>query len=465
MHDSLPRGRFQIERRDLHALRKFIQIMRCRKQTLYFDDTHPDNSMSAEFLNNPREGEGLNNGIEVWLHFLAYFLRTPHQDLVDRAHRFEHKVDLNMMFRSIFDFIANSYNHLASDFHLGVVEAADGTEFVMSNNSFGLWEGKMDGFPDAHRLFIVSPRVALILLSNLIAEDAPRSSSIIVHSALIDIPIKRVEIHFSNGRVDMSVDELLHHQASAASQRDEVHFEITKLTERQTQNVNATTLLNANTSGSITFLSKDAMHKTVEKYVGLSGPLVAENRSLFVSLMDQLINGVVGAVSTPSGQSAQSNGASDSLRNSPPPNVFLRTDFKKNKRINALLDDISAGKVSCKSNYDRARQVYQIASKDEKAGLYVLGMVEKVLPLLVAGASDIIEMIRPRKEIIQINPFGTLVETLPAEQSMKVMAPLKELVSEDVQEYGDPEIDNVLYDAIWAYVLPVLIPEVPLVES
>ncbi len=60
-----------------------------------------------------------------------------------------------------------------------------------------------------------------------------------------------------------------------------------------------------------------------------------------------------------------------------PPNVFLRTYFK---RINGLLDDISAGKVSCKSNYDRARQVYRVASKEEKAGLYVLVVAEMVLP-------------------------------------------------------------------------------------
>ncbi len=93
----------------------------------------------------------------------------------------------------------------------------------------------------------------------------------------------------------MSVDELLRHRASGAGQRDEINFEITKLTERQTQNVNATVLLK--NGGSVTFLSKDAMHKTVEKYVGLTtDPVVAENTSLCVSLMDQLINGVMEVV-------------------------------------------------------------------------------------------------------------------------------------------------------------------------
>ncbi len=55
---------------------------------------------------------------------------------------------------------------------------------------------------------------------------------------------------------------------------------------------------------------------------------------------------------------------------------------------------------------------------------------------------------------------------------MKMMASLKGLIAEIVREYGDPEIDNILYDAIvfglldgfvreCAYVLPVLIPGVP----
>ncbi len=122
-----------------------------------------------------RESEGLDNVIEVWLHFLDYFLKTPHQDLVNRAHHFQHNVNFNTMFRNVFglcwpsnvtaeDFIANDYNRLASHCHLGVVEAADCAEFVMSNNSFCLWEGKMDGLPDAHRLFIVSPRVPSVQL-------------------------------------------------------------------------------------------------------------------------------------------------------------------------------------------------------------------------------------------------------------------------------------------------------------
>ena len=96
-----------------------------------------------------------------------------------------------------------------------------------------------------------------------------------------------------------------------------------------------------------------------------------------------------------------------------------------------------------------------------------------ILPVFVARAPEITEAIR---SVIQINPFGTLVETFPAEQSKKVMAICKKLITEIVREYGDPEIDNILYEAIvlglldgfvreCPYVLPVLIPAVTLVQS
>lgn len=500
IHDSLCYGGwFQIERRDLNALQKVMQIMCYRKHTFYFDGNEPVKFMGADFLKHMREYNGRDHTINVWLIFLGYLINTPHNNLMDRAFHVKQKIDFHVVFHNVTgvqgpanftpeDFAAIDYNYL-DEFHLGFVEAADGTEFVLSNNTFGLWEGRIDRRPAAHRLFVLSPRVALILRSNLIIKEAPHTGSIIVHSALVDIPIKPPHIHYSNGRVDMNIEELLHHRASAAGQCDTVSFKITKLTKQQTHNVNAVILLNARKDGSITFLSKDTMCKTVEGYMTLRDPLVSETRARYAPLMNQLISDI--AMKNSSSSSCHYTTANGSERDDiisyisksldvsldASSKISQDSDYRKNKRINTLLDKISAGKVTYRSKYDRARCVYQVASKEESAGAYVHFMVEQVLPFVIAIASEATdEAIQSRKEIIQVNPFGTLVESLPVEQSTKVMATIKALITDArALHYGNPDLDDILYDAVifglingfvkeWGYILPVLIPGVPLVE-
>ena len=39
------------------------------------------------------------------------------------------------------------FETLANYFFLGIWEAADDSEFVLSGNGFGLWEGLIDGYP------------------------------------------------------------------------------------------------------------------------------------------------------------------------------------------------------------------------------------------------------------------------------------------------------------------------------
>ena len=42
-------------------------------------------------------------------------------------------------------------------------QAAVGEEFVLTDKSFGLWEGHMNGNRGIHRLFVVSPRIVIVL--------------------------------------------------------------------------------------------------------------------------------------------------------------------------------------------------------------------------------------------------------------------------------------------------------------
>ncbi|KAK2463389.1 hypothetical protein APHAL10511_004615 [Amanita phalloides] len=502
IHDSVGDGSFQIERRELDSLRKFIQIMCYRKQTFYFDEEHPENA-GMEFLKHLRESKGLDNPIEVWLHFLDYFLNTPHNDIINRAAEFQKKngtFGISTMLEGTSwptnvaaeDFIAHDYNHLADHFYVSVVEAAAGTEFIMSNNTFGLWEGTMDWIPDAHRLFIVGPRIALILRCNLIGPNSPLSKPMVVRSTLIDIPLDRVQIRYASGRQSMTMEQLLRHRASPAGQRDQVKFKIVKLTKRQTQNVNTIVLLNARRNGSVTFLSKGIMRKVLESYMELGNPHVVETKTRYIALIDRLADG---DDVTPSDRHIGTDGRSQRSDDRNPeldgsftlsemrdalPEALSSADYRENGRLKALFNDIRSGKISCKSDYDCAYQIYRAISKDceeEDAGQYVLKTIGVLQPIVIDRALRSKEKaIKSSNGIIHANPYAELVQTLPVNHSVKVIATVKALYADaPVPPYHDPEIKDVLYDAMavgllhgfmnqWSYVLSALLPGISLLQ-
>ncbi|KAK2459383.1 hypothetical protein APHAL10511_008602 [Amanita phalloides] len=500
IHDAMSSGSFQIQRRDLDALRKFIQIMCYRKQTFYLDEEHPNNILCAGFLKSLRESKGLDNGIEVWLYSLDYFLNTPHNDIVNRAVKFQEKDNsISMIFGSIFgsslptnfatpeDFIANDYFHLADHFYLGIVEAAPDAEFIMSNSAFGLWEGMINQLPGVHKLYIVSPRIALILWSNLLHED----SRMFVCSSLIDIPLQRAQIRYANGRQNMTMEELLSHRVSPTGQQDQVKFEIIKLTRQQTQNVNTAILFNVKADGSITFLSKDIMRKALKSYMDLSNPLIAENKRKYAALVDQLADEnnptpsdrhtrIEGA--RPDRQSQESDDSFTHLLElgATLPEILSSASDKRNKRLAGLLNDIASGKILCKSDYDRAYQVYRGVSMEE-AGRYVLvNLVQLVPDITTRVVSALINSkankITPRNTIVQLNLYAKLVETLPVHESAKVMSKVKAFIAKSpVPPYRDPEIRGILYDAIIVglldgfakegfFIFPALFPGISLLQ-
>jgi hypothetical protein len=156
IHTALPTGHFQVKRRDLNNLRKFMFIMHFRHPLLsteYFSEAQPDNSSSSSraWLLSYRQRHGLKNAMDHWLHSLRYYLATPHpQILLDAEEAMaKHGGCLRYHVKMLNDgtdpdedhIDAVAYDKQANLMYLGIWEAADGDEFVLGNNSFGLWEG------------------------------------------------------------------------------------------------------------------------------------------------------------------------------------------------------------------------------------------------------------------------------------------------------------------------------------
>ncbi|KAM6494539.1 hypothetical protein JOM56_010900 [Amanita muscaria] len=367
IHDSLGRREFQIKRKALESLRKFLFIMFYRKAALassYYDENNPENAPLAEWVRHVKKNNALNSREEVWLYFLRFFLATPHQDLISRAEMAMKNHGIAVIFPSnlpesaMNEYATFDYASIASALFLGIVEAADGKEFVMSDNSFGL--------------FVVSPRVALLLRRNECRAEFLGST--FVNSDLIDIQIEPPQVEYLGEKAGLSPEELTKHRASPNAQNDVYHFRIVKLTTKQTQQLNDVVLLNVKEKGSVTFLTRATMLKTLQDYRKTKDAILFTSSNLqnsYSAFMTKLETDDQPKEVQSSVKAKHSN--------------YLEGDISKKTVISPLT--ISLDELRLCSDYNQAYQRYSTASVDEPLvetlseidGAVVLGKMKGLL--------------------------------------------------------------------------------------
>ncbi|PFH45973.1 hypothetical protein AMATHDRAFT_8419 [Amanita thiersii Skay4041] len=428
IHDSLDRGRFQIERRQLEDLRRYLFIMQYRRAIFCQDectnDGHPDSAAIASWITRVKQTTGIDSPAGVWFHFLGTLLDTPHKSLLSRYR--ETKLELHNKFGflplledDLDDYASADYATFAEYYFLGVVAAATDTEFIVSNNSFGIWEGSfLEEVPGVHRVFVISPRVAILLRNNRCKSPFVTMS---VDSDLFDIPIAPAQVEYAGGKQFMFHDEMMEHRMSRSARRDAFKFTIVKLTKPQTMAVNNLIMLNVTEKGSVTFRSRDAMVESILMYRYTFHPLAVRNRHQFASLANELMGG-----------SGRREGSGDAIGNriSGPPND------------QDILDIFVNGEVTFNSDYDRAYHIYNMASDEVMTMIVVecLGrqLVYERMPALYREPIDV-------DEDAYTNPFAKLVETLPKADSEKVMTVMKELVPPGIRRSHNPNINELLH--------------------
>lgn len=291
IHDTLDKPRqgtghptFSINRGDLEQLRKFLFVMHYRNDMLsmhYFSPDHPENAPVREKLKGMMKKLNLKTPAEMWLHFMRYYLDTPHsqieldaiqgmpssadgETLMDlAAHQFNSLLNPDME-----NGIAVTYQTQVGGMYLNIVQAAPGEEFVLGHNTFGLWEGIIDGMPAIHRLYVISPRIAFLLRKNLLRPQYMEHYGDRILSAcrsdLLEIHLPGAVSSKSFGPNESNtVQNMLNYKASGEAKNDRFWFPITRLTKRQTYLVNATVMVNVRPQGSLTFLTPQIMRSTV----------------------------------------------------------------------------------------------------------------------------------------------------------------------------------------------------------
>jgi hypothetical protein len=359
MHKALPEGTFTLKRKTLGVLRKFLFIMHYRGETCssnYFRADHPDNARGQPWIESFMKAKGIHSAVEKWLYFLRYYLDTSHSDILRDAGELIEKYGeeglQKMMTEShippdIEHYPAVTYQGHADGYFLSIWEAAEGEEFILTHNGFGLWEGLAIGFRGLHRIFVVSPRIAIVLRSVLLRPELKDHLGPL-RSSLLDVnPIPATQ-HYASGEdnlPNLSVASLRQYRISQEASNDSFVFKITKLSRPQTLALNSVALLNVTQTGSLTFLSRENMLRTAQAFMRL--PTNILKSILLVPLVERL-------TADARAESAVSDRDVDPLS-------FVDV------ALYVLLMQICTGRKQFPSAYDRAHLVLTVMEKGKPA--------------------------------------------------------------------------------------------------
>ncbi|KAI5841959.1 hypothetical protein DFP73DRAFT_515875 [Morchella snyderi] len=335
---------FKIKRKYLNYLRKFMFIMHFRNDgpsAQHFNEHYPDNSIGAAWIRAFRKKHNLEP-LEMWLHVLKQFLDTPHMDLVDQGEKAIEQLGpggMGQLLRGIDPDVQGvemiAYCSEANNYFLAVWEAADGEEFIISNNSFGVWDSGHvgSGFCKLHQFYVISPRIAIVLCRNWLRPDIP--------------PVPEFELMYRNSmfwgaphrspRVTKD-GQIVGHMPSVAEsyEEDNMNYEIVKLSTEFTHLVNAVIMGNIRiNTGTITFRTPAAMLRTLDAY---SKNMNHDNHHLYQPLVEQLLR-MTGVNSSAFRVIPNPNPTSRTYRLAPPPEAVMPDFWETNL---ALLDMIEA---------------------------------------------------------------------------------------------------------------------------
>ncbi|KAJ8596827.1 hypothetical protein M405DRAFT_856220, partial [Rhizopogon salebrosus TDB-379] len=186
-----------------------------------------------------------------------------------------------------------TYQGHADGYFLSIWEAAEGEEFILTHNGFGLWEGLADGFHGLHRIFVVSPRIAIVLRITLLRPELKDHIKLVpLRSSLLDvnpIPATYASGEDSLRLHNLSATSFNRYRISQQASNDSFVFKITKLSRLQTLDLNSVTLVNVEKTGSLTFLSRENMLRTAQAF--LRSPTNLLKGILLVPLVGRLTAG------------------------------------------------------------------------------------------------------------------------------------------------------------------------------
>ncbi|KAG1893501.1 uncharacterized protein F5891DRAFT_1176447 [Suillus fuscotomentosus] len=303
---------------DLHKrfLRFIMHYRNVSYSGTYFQVDHPENAGGRQWIESFMKAKGIHSAVEIWLHFLKYYLDSSHSGHHARCCRTRREVRRTY-----------TYHTHANNYFFSIWEAAEGEEFILTHNAFGLWEG-LGRWP---------PRLAPHI-------HTPPTPSYVSGKDGTHI-----------GHADWnSATSLARYRSSQEGANDSFVFKITKLSRPQTLELNSVLLVNVRKTGSLTFLSRRSMLRTARAFRSLPANFHASE--LLVPLIARLTDTMETEVSAlcPPSQS---------------PAAVLGQDVDALTLVDVvlyvLLMQICMGIRQFETAYDRAHLVFRIMEKSK----------------------------------------------------------------------------------------------------
>ncbi|KAK0470489.1 hypothetical protein IW261DRAFT_1573110 [Armillaria novae-zelandiae] len=290
LHSELPRREVTLKRRDVDILRKFMFVSHYRIQGSTYFDPNLNPSLRQWLIRYQAEHQCQTHA-DVWLRIMRYYLDTPHSQIVDDAHAEFEKYGYAEAFQQVVTGVDPASEHpeslayqvQAETFFLGIWEAEATSEFILTDRAFGLWEGLTPTADDIHRIFLISPRIALVLRNNTLPLFDDETSK---RSTLLSIPQAKATSRLVNGQANIDFSRSLAEMNRQRSPDDVFTFTVTKLTLDQTDAFNVVILENMLPDGAITFSGRERMLRTLRVF--WHSPLHRFGRHKYASLMRYL---------------------------------------------------------------------------------------------------------------------------------------------------------------------------------
>ncbi|KAJ2923871.1 hypothetical protein H1R20_g13221, partial [Candolleomyces eurysporus] len=288
---------FTLPRSDLQLLWKFILLLHYRNSPIeeMFQEDHPRNAPIRQWLRHLKIMKGYTTDKEFWLDGLHYYLSTKHSDILKHAKQCliygpSHLVGETNVDIPSHPWQALAYESLINDHFLGIWRSHEASEFVLGDNSYRIWEGTLAGSPRLYEIYVISPKLAIVLKLNR-SKTLPPSSE---KSTLSDHPLDVPQTVYNRGPGALGnrhaspkdqFDALERHLQSPNSNNDQFTFRINQLTVNQTYLVNQVVLENLATDELLVFASRDAMLSTARRYDTPEGPFLKQNRQAIAELV------------------------------------------------------------------------------------------------------------------------------------------------------------------------------------
>ncbi|KAG1761626.1 hypothetical protein EDD22DRAFT_628042 [Suillus occidentalis] len=264
LHKARAQGTLTLKRKYLEILQKFLFIMHCRNESRYSLALEVDRPEIAKARQRTEHGiKDVQTDADIWRRILGYYLDLSHSDLMRNAAKVVEKHGeegfQEMHVPSV------TYRAYVDDYFLSIWEAAPEEEFIITSNAFSLSEGSASSCPALHRIFVLSPHLAVVMCNVRLRPETKRYTRPgSFESFLLNVnPAPPTPMYA--GRED-GTHPLTKPRSLRKRKINSFEFKIKKLTRSQTLELNSVALFNLEETGSLTFESGTKMLRTAQAF-------------------------------------------------------------------------------------------------------------------------------------------------------------------------------------------------------